>query len=267
MDRTGLLIALAIAAVMGAALGFFPELDLTISRLFVEPGNGFALQSHGLWNLVRDGIMVVVGAMVGIPVGAVVAHLIRPRARLAVPGRAVVFLLATVLLAPLLTVNVILKDNWGRPRPRDVAAFGGPERFVAWWDVRGTCHSNCSFVAGEASGAFWTIAPAALAPPPWRPLAYAATIAFGALAGTLRMAFGGHFFSDVVFAGVITFLTIWLVHGVIYRWRGGLLTDEAIERALTRVAYWPRRLFGRRTAVSSDGSRTARPTIAKEPQR
>jgi lipid A 4'-phosphatase len=266
MDRTGLLIALATAAVTGAVFGFFPELDLAISRLFFEPGNGFALQSHGLWNWVRDGIMVAVGAMVGIPVGAVVAHLIRPGVRLAVPGRVVVFLLATILLAPLLTVNVILKDNWGRPRPRDVAAFGGPEQFVAWWDPRGTCQANCSFVAGEASGAFWTIAPAALAPLPWRPLAYAAAITFGAVAGTLRMAFGGHFFSDVVFAGVITFLAIWLVHGVLYRRRGGLLTDEVIERALTRAACWPRGLFGRRTAVSSDTSRTARPKIAKEPQ-
>jgi lipid A 4'-phosphatase len=236
MNRTGVLIAVAIAVATGVTFGFFPQLDIAISRLFYEPGTGFALQSHWLWKLVRDGTMVVVGAMVGIPIGAVVAKLIRPRARLAFPGRAVVFLVATVLLAPLLTANVILKDNWGRPRPRDVAAFGGPEQFVAWWDPRGTCRANCSFVAGEASGAFWTIAPAALAPPQWRPLAYGAAITFGTIAGTLRMAFGGHFFSDVIFAGVITFLIIWLVHGVLYRWRGGLLTDEAIERALERVA-------------------------------
>jgi lipid A 4'-phosphatase len=264
MDRTGLLIALTIAAVTGAVFGFFPELDLAISRLFFEPGKGFALQSHGLWNLVRDGSMVIVGALVGIPIGAVLAKLIRPRVGLAVPGRAVVFLLATVLLAPLVTANVILKDHWGRPRPRDVAAFGGQEQFVPWWDPRGTCQANCSFVAGEASGAFWTIAPAALAPPQWRPLAYAAAITFGLVAGTLRMAFGGHFFSDVAFAGVITFLVIWLVHGALYRWRGGLLTDAAIERALTRVASWPRALFGRRAAGTADSTGS---DIAKEPQR
>jgi lipid A 4'-phosphatase len=263
MDRTGLLIALTIAAVTGTVFGFFPELDVAISRLFFEPGKGFALQSHGLWNLVRDGTMVVVGAMVGIPIGALVAKLIRPRVRLAVRGRAVVFLLATVLLAPLLTANVILKDHWDRPRPRDVAAFGGPERFVAWWDPRGSCVANCSFVAGEAAGAFWTIAPAALTPPQWRPLAYAAAITFGAVAGTLRMAFGGHFFSDVVFAGVITFLVIWLVHGALYRWRGGLLTEAAIEHALTRAAHWPRGLFGRRTTRNADATG---PDIAKEPQ-
>jgi lipid A 4'-phosphatase len=240
MDRTGLLIALTIAVVTGAVFGFFPDLDIAISRLFYETGTGFALQSHRLWSLVRDGTMVVVGVMVGIPIGAVVAKLIRPRMQLTFPGRAVVFLIATVMLAPLLTANVILKDNWGRPRPREVAAFGGPERFVPWWDPRGACRANCSFVAGEASGAFWTIAPAALAPPQWRALAYGAALTFGTMAGILRMAFGGHFFSDVVFAGVITFVIIWLVHGALYRWRGGLLSDEAIERTLERVAPWRR---------------------------
>jgi lipid A 4'-phosphatase len=249
MDRSGLLIALAIAAVAGIVFGLVPGLDIAISRLFYEPGAGFALQSHRLWNLVRDGIMVVVGVMVGITLGAVVAKLIRPSTRLTFPGRAVVFLVATVVLAPLITANVILKDNWARPRPREVAAFGGPERFVPWWDPRGACRANCSFVAGEVSGAFWTIAPAALTPPRWRPLAYGAAIAFGTMAGLLRMAFGGHFFSDVVFAGVITFVIVWLVHGVLYRWRGGLLSDQAIERALERVAGWPRQLFGRRSTL------------------
>jgi lipid A 4'-phosphatase len=261
MSRTGALIAVAIAAVTGLAFGLFPELDIVVSRLFYEPGAGFALQSHQLWTLVRDGIMVVVGAMVGIPLGAVVAKLIRPRTRLAFPGRAVVFLVATVVLAPLVTANVLLKDNWGRPRPREVAAFGGPEQFVPWWDPRGPCRANCSFVAGEASGAFWTIAPAALAPPQWRPLAYGAAIAFGVLAGILRMAFGGHFFSDVVFAGVITFVIIWLAHSALYRWRGGLLSDDAIERALERVAGWARQLLGRGRRKPSD---TPRLDVAKD---
>jgi lipid A 4'-phosphatase len=247
MDRIGLLIALTVA---GALFGFFPALDIAISRVFYQPGTGFALHSHALWNLVRDGSMMVVGAIIGVPMGAVIAKLIRPRARLAFPGRAIAFLLVTIVLAPLLTANVVLKDNWGRPRPRDVAAFGGAEQFVPWWDPRGSCQANCSFVAGEASGAFWTIAPAAVAPPQWRPLAYAAALTFGTVAGALRMAFGGHFFSDVVFAGVITFLIIWLVHASLYRWRGGLLSDESIERALESASAAVRNPFSRPSSAA-----------------
>jgi hypothetical protein len=46
------------------------------------------------------------------------------------------------------------------------------------------------------------------------------------------MAGGGHFFSDVAFAGVITFLIIWLMHGWLYRWRATRTTDAAVERTL-----------------------------------
>jgi membrane-associated phospholipid phosphatase len=114
-------------------------------------------------------------------------------------------------------------------RPVDVTQFGGTDRFTPWWDPRGPCTENCSFIAGEPSGAFWTLAPAALAPPQWRLLTYGAALAFGAFIGGLRIAVGGHFFTDVVFAGVFMFLLAWVVHGLIYRWRPTRLTDKAIE--------------------------------------
>ena len=59
-------------------------------------------------------------------------------------------------------------------------------------------------------------------------------LAFGAAVGVLRMAAGAHFFTDVVFAGVFSFLVIWLVHGWLYRWPRTRISDEAVERALER---------------------------------
>ena len=72
-------------------------------------------------------------------------------------------------------------------------------------------------------------------PPPWRPLAYGAAIVFGIAMGVLRMAAGAHFFTDVVFAGVLTFLLIWTCHGLIYRWPATRITDAAVERPLERT--------------------------------
>src|SRR5439155_19605392 len=135
---------------------------------------------------------------------AVAIKLVLPRRPMLIPGRGAVLMIATLTLAPGLLANVILKDEWGRPRPQEIEAFGGREHFVAWWDPRGDCPTHCSFVAGEPSGAFWTLAPATLVPPPWRALAYGAAVAFGSAVGVLRMAAGGHFFTDVVFAGVVT---------------------------------------------------------------
>jgi lipid A 4'-phosphatase len=47
---------------------------------------------------------------------------------------------------------------------------------------------------------------------------------------------GAHFVSDTVFAGVFTFLIIWIVHGLIYRWPRTRLSDETVERAIERLA-------------------------------
>jgi membrane-associated phospholipid phosphatase len=153
-----------------------------------------------------------------------------------ISGRATVFLIATLALAPGLLVNVLLKDHWGRPRPIDVTQLGGDQKFVAWWDPRGDCPSNCSFVSGDVAGAMWTIAPAALAPPHWRALAYAAALALGTGMGTIRVMAGAHFPSDVIFAGIFTFLIIWITYAVIYRWRRTRFSDDDVERALERVA-------------------------------
>jgi membrane-associated phospholipid phosphatase len=50
-----------------------------------------------------------------------------------------------------------------------------------------------------------------------------------------RVMAGGHFPSDVIFAGVFTFLVIWLCYALIYRWPRTRLEDDDVERALERI--------------------------------
>jgi membrane-associated PAP2 superfamily phosphatase len=233
MNRTGLLIALSVAAAVGLLFGLYPRLDLRVADIFYDPrvvgswlGNLRPLQ-WARW--LSSWLVALIAAPAFI---ALAVKLVLPRRPMLIPGRGVVLMIATLALGPGLVANNLLKDNWSRPRPIDVTEFGGTEHFVPWWDPRGDCPKNCSFVAGEPSGAFWTLAPAALAPPQWQALAYAAAVAFGAGVGLVRMAGGGHFFSDVMFAGVFTFLIIWLVHGLLYRWRATRTTDAAVERVL-----------------------------------
>ena len=240
MNRTGLIVALVIAAVTGLAFGIYPDLDLRIARYFYDVIDGnrntFAWRLYPPLMLLRDAGLWLVALLFAPALLALVMKLVLPRRKLLIPGRAVVFLIATMILGPGLTVNVVLKDYWGRSRPIDVTQFGGLEHFVPWWDPRGDCPSNCSFVSGDVSGAFWTIAPAVVAPPQWRALAVGAALTLGAAMAAMRVFAGGHFISDAVFAGVFTFLIIWLVHGLIYRWPRTRLTDAAVERALERLA-------------------------------
>ncbi len=239
MNRTGLIIALSLAAIVGVIFGFFPQLDLMISAPFnamVENNVNFYTRTCPPLMLARD-IGLWVGTAIIVPVlAALLLKLVLPRRRLLLSGRAIVFLISTLALGPGLLVNVGFKDHWGRPRPIDVTQFGGDQHFVAWWDPRGDCPGNCSFVSGDVAGAVWTIAPAALVPPQWRALAYGAALALGAGMAALRVMAGGHFFSDVVFAGVFTFLIVWIVHGLIYRWPSTRLTDEGVERGIERIA-------------------------------
>jgi len=258
MSRTGLIVAFVIAAAVGLAFGIFPQLDLAISHYFYgiadSANNMFAFRIYPPTMMARD-IGIWVGTVLVLPaVAALVVKLILPRRKLWISGRAIVFLIATLALGPGLLVNIFLKDHWDRPRPIDVAEFGGSQHFVAWWDPRGDCPNNCSFVSGDVAGAFWNIAPAALAPPQWRALAYGAALALGTGMATLRVMAGGHFTSDVAFAGIFTFLIIWIGYGLIYRWPRTRLTDAGIEWAIERIATpgyeFIAGLFGKRKSES-----------------
>src|SRR5215813_1785300 len=239
MNRTGLVIALAVAAAVGLIFGIRPDLDLKLAALFFDPERGGFWRAYDPTYLRARDAAVWLTTLVAMPaVVALVVKFIRPRRPLLISGRAIVLMLVTLALAPGVVANLVLKEHWGRPRPIDVAEFGGDEHFRPWWDPRGDCPKNCSFIAGEPSGAFWTMAGAAVVPPQWRALAYGMAVAFGAAVGVLRMAAGAHFFTDWVFAGVFSFLVIWLVHGLLYRWRPTRITDAALEGVVDRMLAW-----------------------------
>ncbi len=239
MNRTGLFIALGLAAFVGLLFGVYPELDLKLASLFYDAATKtFPLKFNTLAEFARDGAMWIAWGLAMPALVALAVKLVRPDRKLLISGRAVVFLLVTLILSAGILTNLTFKSYWGRPRPVVVTEFNGPDKFVAWWDPRGSCDRNCSFFSGEGATAFWTYAPAALTPPAWRPIAYTAATVFGVVTSLLRMAFGGHFFTDVAIAGLVTFLVIWLGYALIYRWPSTRFTDESVDAALTRLA-WP----------------------------
>lgn len=250
MTRVALLTVLAIGFVLGLLCAVDPQLDLDLAALaFDSARHLFVINAQPWVQHTRTAARILI-ALLALPAFlAIVLKLVWPRQRMLIEARAALFLIATLALGPGVLTNVVFKDHWGRPRPIDVQQFGGDYRFVPWWDPRGDCPNNCSFVAGEPSGAFWTLAPAALAPPPFQVAAYGAALAFGVALGVFRMAAGAHFLSDVVFAGLLTYLVIFAAHGLIYRWRATRLDEKALEDRLSRAGEWlggiVRRLAGR----------------------
>ena len=185
--------------------------------------------------IARDAAMWIAWGLALPSIVALVMKLVRPDKPLLVSGRTIIFLLVTLVLSAGVLTNLTFKSYWGRPRPVVVTQFNGEMNFVPWWDPRGTCGRNCSFFSGEGATAFWTYAPAALTPPAWRPLAYTAATVFGVVTSGLRMAFGGHFFTDVAAAGLVTFIVIWLAYGYIYRWPSTRMSDARHRRRADAV--------------------------------
>ena len=236
MNRAGLAVTLTLAVLVGSIFGFYAQLDLDLAGLFFNSDTHmFNINGQPWASYSRDASRWLVALLSAPAFIAIGSKLLLPRRRMLIGGQKAAFLVLTLALGPGIIANVVFKDHWGRFRPISVTEFGGADRFTPWWDPRGECSGNCSFVAGEPAGMFWTLAPAALAPPQWRLLAYSAALAFGATNGLLRMAAGGHFFTDVLFAGIFMYLVVWTVHGIIFRWRTTRVSDDTIERALART--------------------------------
>ena len=238
MSRVGLAVALLIFGIAGVLLGLEPNIDLSIARTFFllgrDQSGAFAVYAEPAIGALRRLALWIEIALIAFPFVALAMKLIFPGRKMLVPASAILFLASSLILGPGLLVNVALKNHWGRPRPVQVEQFGGTERFMPWWQPNGDCKKNCSFVSGEASAAFWAIAPAALATAEWQPLTFGAAMVFGAAISFSRIATGGHFLSDTIFAGVFTFLVIWLTYALIYRRMR--LIDDRIELGLERVA-------------------------------
>jgi lipid A 4'-phosphatase len=215
--RLTLLALLALTCVAAIVFALWPQIDLAVARYFYDGGGfigrtEFERFARAFFNVVPFVVLAAFGALYGLRRYGVATPY-------APSSRALIFLIATMAIGPGLIVNLGLKDHAHRPRPIQTQEFGGTFEFRPWYRFDGGCKHNCSFVSGEASEGFWMVAPALLAPPPWRGPAIAAAMIFGAAASLLRMAFGGHYLSDVILAALITLLLIESARLLI--WPGG----------------------------------------------
>lgn len=203
-------ISLCLAAVVGFSLVFlaFPGLDLAASELFYRPGAGFVLSQDPLLRAFRKSADLSLAILLTGLTGRLAWLVARHGADALARARRTVFLLAALVVGPGLVVNGLLKSWWGRPRPVMVDLFGGEAPYQPVWRISDWCQSNCSFVSGEASSATWLVAALVLVPPPLRPVLAPPVIGYAVLLSVNRLAFGGHFLSDVILS--------WTISGLIF---------------------------------------------------
>ena len=133
----------------------FPRVDFLVSGLFYSETAGFWAQNEAFLRDVRHLGPFLVRVIAVSCVAVLVLKLLAPGRPPILPLRQPLFLLTTLIMGPGVLVNTILKDNWGRPRPRYVEEFGGDLPHQPVWVISDHCERNCSFVSGEASAAMW----------------------------------------------------------------------------------------------------------------
>ncbi|TYB89069.1 phosphatase PAP2 family protein [Oceaniovalibus sp. ACAM 378] len=205
LQATVLLILLLTLA--SAVFVIFPRLDLAIESLFASPMTPFLIKDLKVWQHVRTLMIVLTDGTVATTLTLMILAMPFSRLRIVRP-RILGFMILVYAVVPGVLVNFLFKQHWGRARPRDILEFGGAAHFSPPLQIADQCRGNCSFVSGETSALFTVATLMVLIFVPQLPKhlrrgATALIVAVATFGSGLRVAFGAHFASDVIFAALI----------------------------------------------------------------
>jgi len=203
---------------MLATLAFlaFPEIDLSVSRAFHTGPGEFSGQSLGWVKMSRSLFLGLFYLCIAISLAGLVMTRAKARSWLGLSGAHWLFLAVCLAMGPGVVTNLILKDHWGRARPKQVLEFGGTKTFTPPLIPSDQCPNNCSFVGGEAASIFLPFYALALVVPQWTAVLLVTGTLLGFASGLVRISQGGHFLSDIVFAGIFMALTAVVVHRAMF---------------------------------------------------
>jgi lipid A 4'-phosphatase len=222
-----LLFAIAVAVTVTFAV---TRLDIATARIFYRPQSTEHWPLGTLWpsSVLYQLAPYITASLLVLGVFWLIVGQLRRRLTWRERG---VFLILCVIIGPGLLINVIFKDHWDRPRPRDVVEFGGVEHYTpAPWPGEG----GSSFPCGHCSVGFlyasgWWV---------WRrrhPKLARASLALGLTLGSTlglgRMAAGAHFFSDVIWSALLALGVACALSHAILHWSE---SDAAVPRIFMR---------------------------------
>lgn len=201
------LVLLGLLALAGTLPFWLTDLDLRVSGQFFHPAadDPWYQAQAPLWNFFYQlapllSALVMIGSLMVLVVGGYSARFSRLRLY-------AVFIIATSVLGPVLLVNEVFKEHWGRPRPHQLAVFEGTKDYLPPL-VPGESGNGKSFPSGHSSVGFALVVFTLvwLRRRPWLAAAsLAVALVVGGLLGAGRIVAGDHFLSDVIWSGVMVY--------------------------------------------------------------
>lgn len=184
---------------------FSSFLDLKISGCCYDPEQGFS--SHPYFQF-----LFRYGEQFGFAVGGVflllfLGSFLKPKWKKWRRGSFAVIL--TLVIGAGLITNTLLKGYWGRPRPKQIEAFGGRHAFRPFWhpDLHTKYDPQKSFPSGHVAMGFYFLSLSLVGRrTKSRTLFLLGLILSFGLGGNLMVARvfqGGHFLSDVLFSPIL----------------------------------------------------------------
>lgn len=182
----------------------FPNLDIYISEIFFKDSQ--FLSETSIW--IKDFRILLKNVMVAIPICAILYLVVifkrKKYFKYSLKKKKIVFSVLGLILGPIigcgLVANLYFKDTWGRARPVNIEHFNGEKKYTPPFIKSDQCEKNCSWIGGETSAAFSFLFAVFILNKPI--FLFNINLIFGTLVTFGRMAMGGHFFSDNLFAAI-----------------------------------------------------------------
>lgn len=187
------------------------KIDLKTSAFFYKnsqfTSNTFwdALYNYGIW---PAWIVIIIA------IGGLCLSVFRSYRKYLFPS---LYLILTLGIGSGFMIHFVLKENWGRPRPKQTLEYGGAQPFLPYYQPNflQTSEPSKSFSCGHCSMGFYFFAVALVGRANksrklyW--LGIAIALILGSLLSLTRIIQGGHFFSDTLVSALIMWLTAWIL--------------------------------------------------------
>lgn len=196
------------------------ELDLKTSQFFYQNEN---FPSHPFWDWLYFYGLLPAWFLTGC---AFIGFMISFHPSYSTWRYPCLYLLCTFAIGGGLIIHGVLKDHWGRPRPKQVIEFGGAQPFRPYYEpnLNQPPEPSKSFSSGHASAGYDFFALALLGCIYHSRFVYwlgmGVAWGLGGLMSLARIAQGGHFLSDTLASALIMWLTAWGLAYVFFGMKG-----------------------------------------------